>query len=136
MAKLLLGDDLQHPKFDENTARQILSLLHSPITTVTQNLTQPQATTSTQHKLVTRVPATLVTSRPPLHTDPVPLPPPIRGLMPPTKRLLPAKSTEQLTETLKEVMLEPDSPKPMMKKYKMYLQKQSLETSDTIETKM
>ena len=26
MAKLLLGDDLQHPKFDENTASQILSL--------------------------------------------------------------------------------------------------------------
>ena len=41
MAKLLLGDDLQNPKLDEETARQILTLIRNPITTVTHNLTQP-----------------------------------------------------------------------------------------------
>ena len=30
MAKLLLGDDLQNPKLNEETAQQILSLLQSP----------------------------------------------------------------------------------------------------------
>ena len=44
MAKLLLGDDLQNPKLDEETAQQILSLLQTPISTVTHNLTQPPAT--------------------------------------------------------------------------------------------
>ena len=68
MAKLLLGDDLQHPKFDENTAKQILSLLHAPITTMTQNITQPQPTTSTQPEPVTRLPAVLVTTKSPLHS--------------------------------------------------------------------
>ena len=92
MAKLLLGDDLQHPKFDENTARQILSLLHSPIKTVTQNTTQPQPTTSTQPELVTRVPTSLVTMRPPVPLKQVPPPPLARGLTPPTKRLIPAQS--------------------------------------------
>ena len=48
MAKLLLGDDLQHLKFDENTAKQIFSLLHSPMSTVTLNITQPQPTPSAQ----------------------------------------------------------------------------------------
>ena len=41
MAKLLLGDDLQNPKLNEETAQQILSLLQSPISTVTHNLTSP-----------------------------------------------------------------------------------------------
>ena len=44
MAKLLLEDDLQNPKLDEGAAQQILSLLQSPISTVTHNLTQPSAT--------------------------------------------------------------------------------------------
>ena len=30
MAKLLLGDDLQNPKLNEETARQILSLIQTP----------------------------------------------------------------------------------------------------------
>ena len=120
MAKLLLGDDLQHPKFDENTAKQLLSLLHSPISTVTQNVSQPPASTSAYPEPTTRVPASVVTGR-----TLVPPPPPTRGFMPPTKRLLPAKSTEQLTEALKEVMLELEAPEPTMKKYKKYLQKQA-----------
>ena len=41
MAKLLLGDDLQNPKLNEETARQVLALIRNPITTVTHNLTQP-----------------------------------------------------------------------------------------------
>ena len=41
VAKLLLGDNLQYPKLNEETARQILSLIQSPISTVTHNLTQP-----------------------------------------------------------------------------------------------
>ena len=51
MAKLLLRDDLQNPKLDEETAQQILSLLQFPISTVTHNLTQPSAT-NTQQELV------------------------------------------------------------------------------------
>ena len=35
MAKLLLGDDLQNPKLNEETAQQILALTWSPISTVT-----------------------------------------------------------------------------------------------------
>ena len=46
MAKLLLGDDLQNPKLDEEAAQQILSLLQSPVSNVTHNLTQPLATNS------------------------------------------------------------------------------------------
>ena len=38
MAKLLLGDDLQNPKLNEETARQILALIRNPVTTVTHNL--------------------------------------------------------------------------------------------------
>ena len=41
-----------------------------------------------------------------LDLNDAPPPPPPRGLMPPIKRVLPAKSTEQITEALKEVMLE------------------------------
>ena len=70
---------------------------------MTHNLTQP-STTNTQQELVTRVPASLVTTK--LSDQGTPLPPPPRGLMPPTKRIFPAKSTEQIAEALKEVMLE------------------------------
>ena len=103
MAKLLLGDDLQNPKLNEETAQQILSLFWSPISTVTQNITQPLAT-NTQPEPVTRVPASLVTTK--SSDQEIPPPPPPRGLTPPTKRILPAKSTKHLTEALKEVMLE------------------------------
>ena len=136
MAKLLLVDDLQHPKFDENTAKQILPLLCAPISTVMQNITQPQPTTSTQPELVTRVPAALVTTKSPLHSESTPPPPPTRGLMPPTKGLIPARSTEQLTKALREVMIELDTPEPSLKKYKKYLQKQSAETHEIGQTKM
>ena len=50
--KTLIGDDLQNPKLDEETAQQILSLLQSPISTVMHNLTQPSAT-NTQQEPVT-----------------------------------------------------------------------------------
>ena len=63
MAKLLLGDDLQNPKLDEEMARQILALIRNPITTVTHNLTQP-STSNTQQELVTKVPASLATAKP------------------------------------------------------------------------
>ena len=53
MAKHLLGDDLQNPKLNEQTARQILALIQSPISTVTHNLTQP-LTLNTQQELVKR----------------------------------------------------------------------------------
>ena len=88
MAKLLLGDDLQNPKLDEETAQQILSLLQSPISTVTHNLTQTSAT-NTQQELVTWVPASFVITKP--SDQGIPLPPPPRGFMPPTKRVLPSK---------------------------------------------
>ena len=136
MAKLLLGDDLQHPKFDENTARQIFSLLCSPIENVMQNITQPQPTTSTQPEPVTRVSASLVTMRSPVPLKTMSPPPPARGLTLPTKRLIPAQSTEQLTEALKEVMIELDTPDPTIRKYKKYLQKQTIEPSDMVQTKM
>ena len=136
MAKLLLGDDLQHPKFDENTARQILSLLCSPIKTVTQNTTQPQPTTSTQPEPVTRVPALLVTMKPPVPLKQVPPLPLARGLTLLTKRLILAQSTEQLTEALKGVMIELDTLDPTVRKYKKYLQKQTIEPSGMVQTKM
>ena len=53
---------------------------------------------------MTRVPASLVTTKP--SDQGIPLPPPPRGLMLPTKRVLPARSTEHIVEALKEVMLE------------------------------
>ena len=109
MAKLLLGDDLQNPKLDEETARQILALIRNPITTVTHNLTQP-STSNTQQELVTKVPASLVTAK--SANRGTPPPPPLRGLMPPIKRVLSAKSTEQITEALKEVMLELEPASP------------------------
>ena len=126
MAKLLLGDDLQNPKLNEETARQVLALIRNPITTVTHNLTQPS--TSNIQESVTRVPASLVTTKP---TKPgTPPPPPPRGLTPPIKRVLPAKSTEQMTEVLKEVMLELEPASPVMKKYRKYLQRQNTDDDD------
>ena len=132
MAKLLLGDDLQHPKLDENTAKQILSLLCSPISTVMQTVIQPQPTTSMQPELVTRVLAVLVTTKPPQQSRLAPPLPTTRGLTPLTKRLLLVKSTEQLTEALREVMIELDTPEATMKKYKKYLQKQSAESNEAV----
>ena len=128
-AKLLLGDDLQNPILDEETARQILALIRSPITTVTHNLTQPSIS-NTQQELVTKVPASLVTAK--LTNQGTPPPLPLRGLMPPIKRVLPVKSTEQITEALKEVMLELEPALPAMKKYRKYLQRQN--TDDDITT--
>ena len=132
MAKLLLGDDLQNPKLNEETAQQILSLLCSPISTVTHNLTQPSAP-NTQQEQVTWVPASLVTTKPLEQGIP---PPPPRGLMPPTKRILPAKSTEHIAEALKEVMLELEPMAPTMKKYRKYLQRQNTDDEDITTTKM
>ena len=79
---------------------------------MTHNLTQP-STSNTQQEPVTWVPASLVTAKP--SDQGIPLPPPPRGLMPPTKRVLPAKSTEQIAEALKEVMLELELMAPPMK---------------------
>ena len=134
MAKLLLGDDLQNPKLNEETARQILALIRNPITTVTHNLTQP-STSNTQQESVTKVAASLVTTKP---TKPVTPPPPLppRGLTPPSKRVLPAKSTEQMTEVLKEVMLELEPASPAMKKYRKYLQRQSADDDNITTTKL
>ena len=134
MAKLLLGDDLQNPKLNEETARQILALIRNPITTVTHNLTQP-STSNTQQESVTKVPASLVTAKPTNQGTPPP-PPPQRGLMPPIKRVLPAKSTEQITEALKEVMLELEPASPVMKKYRKYLQRQNTDDDDITTTKL
>ena len=133
MAKLLLGDDLQNPKLNEETARQVLALIRNPITTVTHNLTQP-STSSTQQESVTKVSASLVTAKKPANQGIPPPPPPPRGLTPPIKRVLPAKSTEQMTEVLKEVMLELEPASPAMKKYRKYLQRQN--TDDDEITKL
>ena len=133
MAKLLLGDDLQNPKLNEETARQILALIRNPISTVTHNLTQP-STSNTQQELVTKVPTSLVTTKP--SDQGIPPPPPPRGLMPPIKRVLPAKSTEQIAEALKEVMLELEPASPAMKKYREYLQRQNTDDDDITTTKL
>ena len=100
---------------------------------MTHNLTQP-STSSTQQELVTKVPASLVTAK--LSDQGIPLPSPPRGLMPPIKRVLPAKSTEQITEALKEVMLELEPMSPAMKKYRKYLQKQNTDDDDITTTKL
>ena len=97
------------------------------------NLTQPSAT-NTQQELVTWVPASLVTTKP--LDQGIPLPPPPRGLTPPTKRILPAKSTEHIAEALKEVMLELEPMAPTMKKYRKYLQRQNTDDDDITTTKM
>ena len=134
MAKLLLGDNLQNPKLNEETAQQILSLIQSPVSTMTHNLTQP-STSNTQQELVTKVPASPLTTKPSDQGIPPP-PPPQRGLMPPIKRVIPAKSTEQITEELKEVMLELEPMSPAMKKYRKYLQKQNIDDGDITTTKL
>ena len=100
---------------------------------MTHNPTQP-STTNTQQKPVTQVPASLVTTKPSDQGIPPPLPPPPRGLMPPTKRILPAKSTEHIAEALKEVMLELEPMAPTMKKYRKYLQRQNTDDDDDITT--
>ena len=131
MAKHLLGDDLQNPKLNEETARQILALIRNPVSTVTHNLTQP-STSNTQQELVTKVPASLVTAKP----SDQGIPPPLRVLTPPIKRVLPAKSTEQITEALKEVMLELEPTSLAMKKYRKYLQRQNTDDDDITTTKL
>ena len=73
--------------------------------------------------------------RPPVFPEQVPPLPPARGLTPLTKRLISAQSTEQLTEALKEVMIELDTSDLTIKKYKKYLQKQVIEPSDMVQTK-
>ena len=98
---------------------------------MTHNLTQP-STSNTQLESVTKVPASPVTTKPSDQGIP-PLP---RGLMPPIKRVLPAKSTEQITEALKEVMLELEPTSPAMKKYRKYLQKQNIDDDDITTTKL
>ena len=100
---------------------------------MTHNLTQP-STTNTQQEPVTRVPASLVTTKP--SDQGIPLPPPPRGLTQPTKRILPAKSTEQIAEALKKVMLELEPMSPAMKKYRRYLQKQNTDDDDITTTKL
>ena len=80
---------------------------------MTHNLTQP-STSNTQQEPVTWVPASLVMTKP--SDQGIPLPPPPRGLTPPTKRIFPAKSMEQIAEALKEVMLEQEPTSPTMKK--------------------
>ena len=100
---------------------------------MTNNLTKPSAT-NTQQEPVMRVPASLVTTKPP--DQGIPLPPPPRGLMPPTKIVLQARSTEHLTEALKEVMLGLEPTAPTMKKYKKYLQKQNTDDNDITATRM
>ena len=100
---------------------------------MTHNLTQP-STSNTQQELVTNVPASLVTAKPANQGTPPPLPP--RGLMPPIKRVLPVKSTEQITEVLKEVMLELEPASPAMKKYRKYLQKQNTDNDNVTTTKL
>ena len=97
------------------------------------NLTQT-STTNTQQEQVTWVPASLVTTKPSGPEIPAPLPP--RGFMPPTKGVLPAKSTEHIAEALKEVMVELEPTTPTMKKYRKYCQKQNTDDDDMITTRM
>ena len=66
----------------------------------------------------------------------IPLPPPPRGLTPPTKRIFPAKCTEHIAEALKEVMLELEPMAPAMRKYRKYLQRQNTDDDDITKTKM
>ena len=100
---------------------------------MTHNLTQP-STLNTQQESVTKVPASPETTKP---SNQGILPPlPLRGLTPPIKRVLPAKSTEQITEALKEVMLELEPMSPAMKKYRKYLQRQNTDDDDITTTKL
>ena len=131
--KTFVRGRLQNPKLNEETARQILALIRNPVTTVTHNLTQP-STSNTQQESVTKVPASLVTTKP--TNQGTPPPPPLRGLMPPIKRVLPAKSTDQMTEVLKEVMLELEPASPVMKKYRKYLQRQNTDDDNITTTRL
>ena len=97
------------------------------------NLTQTSAT-NTQQEPVTWVPASSVTTKP--SDQGIPLPPPPRVFTPPTKRVLPERSTEHIAEALKEVMLELEPTAPTMKKYRKYLQKQNTDDDDKITTRM
>ena len=101
---------------------------------MTHSLTQP-STSSTQQELVTKVPASLVAAKPSDQGIPPPPSPP-RGLIPHTKRVLPAKSTEQIAEALKEVMLELELMAPRMKKYRKYLQRQNTDDDNITTTKL
>ena len=56
--------------------------------------------------------------------------------MPPTKRVLPAKSTEHIVEAQKEVVLELKPTAPTMKKYRKYLQRQNTDDDDITTTRM
>ena len=100
---------------------------------MTHNLTEP-STSNTQQESVKRVPASLVTTKP--SDQRIPPPPPPRGLMPPIKGVLPVKSTEQITEALKEVMLELEPASPAMKKYRKYLQRQNPDDDVITTTKL
>ena len=100
---------------------------------MTHNLTQSSAT-NTQQEPVAWVPASLVTTKP--SDQGIPPPPPPRGFMPPTKRVLPAKSTEHIADTLKKVMLELEPTAPTMKKYRKYLQRQNTDDDDITTTRM
>ena len=98
------------------------------------NLTQPPAT-HTQQEPVTWVPASLVTTKP--LDQGIPLPPPPRGLMPPTKRNCTSKIHRAYSRgTLKEVMLELEPMAPTMKKYRKYLQRQNTDDDDITTAKM
>ena len=101
---------------------------------MTHNLTQP-STSNAQQELMTKVPAPPVITKPSDQGIPPPPPPP-RGLTPPIKRVLPAKSIDQITEALKEVMLELEPTSPAMKKYRKYLQKQNTDDDDITKTKL
>ena len=135
MAKLLLGDDLQNPKLNEETARQVLALIRNPITTVTHNLTQP-STSNLQQESVTKASASLVTAKKPTNQGIPPPPLPPRGLMPPIKRVFPVKSTKQIAEALREVVLELEPASPAMKKYRKYLQRQNTGDDNITTTKL
>ena len=99
---------------------------------MTHHLTQP-STSNTQQESVTKVPTSPKTTKPSNQGIP---PPPLRGLMPPIKRVLPVKSTEQITEALKEVMLELEPTSLAMKKYRKYLQRQNTDDDDITTTKL
>ena len=66
----------------------------------------------------------------------IPLPPPPRRLMPPTTRIFPAKSMEQIAEALKKVMLELEPTSPAMKKYRKYLNRQNTDDDNITTTKL
>ena len=100
---------------------------------MTHNLIQP-STSNIQQESVIWIPASPVTTKP--SDQGIPLPPPPRGLMPPSKRILPVKSTEHIAESLKEVMLEPETMSPAMKKYRKYLKRQNTDDDDITTTKL